>query len=150
MPNTQGTSENVLTSFTFSLEIDGVDRQTFTEVDGLSVTVQVVESWGSDASARITQQKVAGQVEYGELTVTTNLTTESFIRDWRKQVIEGKFTDYRRNGSIVLYNTELQEQARWNFENAWPSTWSLSDLTAGSSAVMTESVTLVHERLVRA
>ena len=82
--------------------------------------------------------------------MTANLSTNSFIRDWRKEVVTGKYDKYRRNGSIVLYDGELTEQARWNFVNGWPSSYSLSELTAGSSSAMTESITIVHEGLERA
>lgn len=146
----QGTSENVLTAFTFSLEIDNVSQQNFTAVNGLSVSVEVVDTWGADAAAKTIEQKVAGAVRYGDISVTANFSTNSYIRDWRQEVIEGKYESYRRNGSIVLYDGELNEQARWNFVNGWPSSYSLEGLAAGNSQVVGESITIVHEGLERA
>lgn len=146
----QGTSENVLTGFQFSLEVDGVGRKTFTSIDGIGITVESIETWGSDAGAKIFEQKIAGKTSYSDLTIVANMTPDSFLRDWRLEVVQGKYSGYRRNGSVVMYDTELTEQARFNFENAWPSAWSLGSLTAGSSAALTETVTVVVERIVRA
>ena len=55
----------------------------------------------------------------------------------------------RKEGSIVVYDLAGDEIDRWNFEAAWPSKWSASDLEAGSDSVMIEEVTMAVERMER-
>ena len=56
----------------------------------------------------------------------------------------------RRHGSIVAKNSKMEEVARWNFENGWPSKWTGADFDAGSNEVATEKVVITHEGLIRA
>ena len=50
----------------------------------------------------------------------------------------------------MIYDQTSSEVGRWNFENAWISKWSASDLDAGSDDVMIEEITISHEYMERA
>ena len=73
---------------------------------------------------------------------------------WETEVVEEKIATKdgkveRKSGSIVVYDLAGEEIDRWNFENAWPSKWSASDLDSGSDAVVIEEVTLAVEHMER-
>ncbi len=55
----------------------------------------------------------------------------------------------RKDGSIVIYDTTMTEIARWNFYKAFPTKISQDSLTVGSNDPVSESITMVHEKLER-
>jgi phage tail-like protein len=69
--------------------------------------------------------------------------------DWRQLVEDGKVKDARKNGSIVMYDRELKEAARWNFSNAWPSKISGPAPKADGNEIGVEELTIVHEFIKR-
>lgn len=73
----------------------------------------------------------------------------TYLTAWFKEVTEGKSESYRRNGSIVMFDSAGSEVARWNFVNGWPKSWSLTDLDAGADNVATEAFVITHEGLTR-
>ncbi len=57
--------------------------------------------------------------------------------------MNGKVT--RRNGSIILLDTEGNEKIRWNFFNAWPTKWDAPDFSAKGNDVVIETLELANE-----
>jgi len=95
-------------------------------------------------------RKVPGAMKWGDIALDRRIDTSLALWEWRKQVIAGDMDKARRNGSIVAYDAEGAEVARWNFEAGWPSKWKGADFDAAANDVATESVTITHEGLVRA
>lgn len=149
MANT-ATSEMLAATFNFAVEVDSVTVAYFKEAKGLSMEVEVIEHQVVNSSGRQVTQKIAGHVATGEVTLTKSMDGGTYLTDWFTEVQEGKFDSYRRNGSIIMYDPQGTEIARWNFTNGWPKSWSASDLDAGADDVSTEEVVITHEGLVRA
>ena len=55
----------------------------------------------------------------------------------------------RRDGSIVMYDQQLKEVARWNFERAWPVKVTGPQPKADSNEIGVEELTLAHEYIER-
>jgi len=72
------------------------------------------------------------------------------IWNWRQEVVDGKIEGARTNCSIIAYNTEGGEVARWNLTNAWPSKIDGPAPKSDASEIMMEEVTVVHEGIERA
>jgi phage tail-like protein len=120
----------------------------FTNAGGLSIDVEVVDIPGSskDNAAR----KRAGTAKYGDITLKRNLTQDKSFYEWADKLRKGMTKEYRSDGSIVLYSQDGKtEIARWNFTNAWPSKWSVSDPDASKADPLVEEVTLAIETLER-
>lgn len=149
MPNT-ATSENVLLGSRFALEIDSVTMGFFRECGGLGSESEVVEHLVVNAKGQQIIQKVPGKAKWTDVTLKKSLDGAKELWNWRKEVVDGEYAKYRRNGSIVIYDSTNKEVARWNFVNGWPSSWKGSDLSSSSDDVATEEVTIAHEGLVRA
>lgn len=151
MANT-GTSEMLLATYNFAVEVDGITVAYFKKCTGLSSGVKVITHEVVNATGQQVTQKLAGHadVESSEINLTKSLDGNTYLSDWFKEVQDGKFDSYRRNGSIVMYDPQGTETARWNFVNGWPKEWKASDLDAGSDEVATEEVTITHEGLTRA
>jgi phage tail-like protein len=69
--------------------------------------------------------------------------------NWHYAMFQGKVGDARRNGSVVLYDYEMGECARYNFTNGWPSKITMGAAKAGANEVLTEEITIVCEELQR-
>ncbi len=134
----------------FSIEIDGhvsdPAKGYFTEASGLAVEMEVVE-W-TDSSKDTRSRKRPGTAKYGDITLKRPLSPDKTFWTWAKSIRDGG-KDFRAAGSIVMFDIAGTEVSRWEFDAAWPSKWSASDLDVGTDDVMTEEVTLAVEMLSR-
>lgn len=142
--------EDPLTGFTFAIEIDSISLAYFQECSGLESENEVVEHKAVDKSGKEIYIKLPGRLKFGNVSLKRGVTSDLQMWDWRKKVEEGKMNEARKTGSIVLYDTEFKEVARFNFENGWPSKISGSGLKASGNEVAIEEITIVHEGMVRA
>jgi len=131
----------------FTLEIEGVELARFQNVGGLSWETEVVEQKQSTKDGKVVIIKRPGQTKYPDVTFKRGLSADDKLLKWYKTVLDGKVE--RKNGSVVVYDNAGDEVDRWNFENAWPSKWSASDLDSSSDAIVIEEVTLAVERMER-
>nr|QNO51306.1 hypothetical protein HDBBLJII_00003 [Methanosarcinales archaeon ANME-1 ERB6] len=53
----------------------------------------------------------------------------------------------RKNGFIILLDSEGNEKWRWFFERAYPVKWTGPELRADSNTVAVESIELAHNGL---
>ena len=149
MANT-GTSEMLMATYNFAVEIDSVTVAFFREASGLSTEVEVIEHQVVNEKGMQITQKIAGHSATGEFTIKKTMDGNTYLTDWFAEVQEGKFDSYRRNGSIVMFDPQGNETARWNFINGWPKSWSASDLDASADDVATEEIVITHEGMERA
>lgn len=133
----------------FALELDGVKVGFFTGCSGLGAEVGVTEIKVVDDKGRQRTKKVPGRLSFNDIVLKRGYSADSALTEWFHQIVEGKVTDARRSGSVVVFDHAGSEVDRWNFEHGWPSKWSASDLDASSDDVMIEELTIVHEWLER-
>jgi phage tail-like protein len=130
----------------FKLEIGGI-WYGFSECAIADTNNDVIEyREGSDPP---NMRKLAGNTKYGNITLKWGLTDSTELWEWRKQVIDGKAADARKNGAIVICDTDGTEKVRWEFVNAWPVKYDPSDLNAKGNDVAIETLELAHEGLSR-
>ena len=121
----------------------------FTEISGLGSETEIVDHKVITPEGREIIQKIPGRLKWTEITLKRGVTAEMDMWKWRKLVEDGKISNARKNGSIVMYDEGLKEIARWNFTNGWPSKVSGPQLQADSNAYGIEELTIVHEGIVR-
>ena len=146
MANT-GTSEMLLTTYNFSLEIDGMEVAFFKEASGLTAEVEVIEHQVVDKTGKQITQKIAGHKSTGEITLKKSLDATKTLFDWFNQVRNGEYDAYRKGGSITMYDPKGEKKAQWTFVNGWPKSWSASDLDAAADDVSIEEIVITHEGL---
>jgi phage tail-like protein len=144
MPLQQG---DVLAGYAFHLEIDSVNIAQFKEVSGLSTEIAVIEHRENKAGGVPVLKKLPGHSSSGDLTLRKGKTDDKTLWTWHKQVQDGDIAGARKNGSVVLYDYERGEVARYNFVAGWPAKVSLGPLSASSNDVLLEECTIVHEGL---
>jgi phage tail-like protein len=138
-----------LASYTFMLEVDGIAEATFRECSGLDSETQVIESKETGNKGQTVIKKLPGSLKWGDITLKRGFTDDMKLQEWRNKVVDGKLTDMRKNGSIVVYDYENVEVLRWNFTNGWISKLAGPSLNATGNDVAIESITIVHEGLKR-
>ena len=149
MPTTNdAVSGDPLVSCYFGLEVGPITGY-FTEVSGLGSETEVVELKVMGANNQEIVRKIPGRLKWGDITLKRGITSNMDIWDWRRVVEDGKVSDARKNGSIVMLDQELKEVARWNFVNAWPSKVSGPAPKADGNEIAIEELTIVHEYIKR-
>lgn len=140
---------NPLVSFLFSLEIEGKATGFFTEVSGLGSEHEIIENKLTDENGKPFIQKIPGRLKWQDLTLKRGVTENMDIWDWRKEVEDGDISDARTNGSVVLFDQEGGEVARWNFERAWPVKVTGPQIKADSNEIAIEELVLTYEFIER-
>jgi phage tail-like protein len=142
--------EDPLVAFKFGLEIEGKLSGFFTQVSGIGSETEVIQhKVVNDKTGETLIQQVPGRLSWTPVNLKRGVTSSMDIWEWRQKVVEGKVESARTNCSIVAYNQENKEIARWNFANAWPSKVVGPEMDAGSTNYMVEDVTIVHEGVLR-
>ena len=143
------TRTDALIGFHFGIEIDSKITGSFTEASGFALETAVTEtkSVREDGTERL--QKLTGRQTIGELTLKRTFNGDKSMWEWVKAVRDGRIKDARTTGSLVIFDQNHVEQIRYNFTEAWPSKWSVSDLDAGSDDAVIETLVLAVETLER-
>ena len=141
--------QDLLTTFSFHVELDGIDIGAFKEASGVDSETEIVEYKETTKDGKMLIRKLPGAMKWSDITLKKRIDQKKDLWDWRKEVEQGDIDAARRNGSIVLYDSTAKEVARWNFMNGWPSKWKGADLNAGENAVAVEEITITHEGLER-
>ena len=116
------------------------------EVEGMNVTVDVIEH--REGAQSTTLILLPGLVHYGPLVLRNGLSASNELLDWMTTTVNGSLT--RRNLSMIVLNTEGSEQARFNFYDAWPSSWSLNKLDSLGLGPIVEKLVIQYEKFERA
>jgi phage tail-like protein len=150
MPEAVDTSrEDPLISHHFMLDVGGKITGYFTEASGLGSETEVVEHKVINEKGVEVVIKVPGRLKWGDITLKRGITSNMDLWNWRKMVEDGDVKGARINGSIVMFDQELSEKARWDFLNAWPSKLTGPAPKADSNEIGIEELVLVHEYIVR-
>lgn len=128
--------------YNFLVEIDGLIESRFMEVEGLNVTVDVIEfREGGDTTAPIL---LPGLVHYGPLVLRNGLTASNELLNWMTATVNGSIS--RRNLSLIILNAEGAEEKRYNFYEAWPSSWNLNTLESLGTGPIIEELVIQYEK----
>ena len=143
------TREDPLVSFHFSLEVQGVITGYFTEVSGIGSENEIIEHAVVNEQGVEVVMKIPGRLKWGDIELKRGITSNLDIWTWRDQVVNGDVAGARQNGSIVMYNQNLEEVSRWNFENGWPSKVDGPSVKSDDNSIGVESLTISHEGIYR-
>jgi phage tail-like protein len=137
-----------VSSYTFRVEINGVDAGYFDSVDGLSIEQGVIEYQQNDDTPLI--RKRPGPVRYGDITLRRGYLVDTKLNDWIEASWTGDTQSSRGNMSIILIDTtppwsEGVEIKRWNCYGCFPRFWKLSPLNNGSNGMVTEEMVIAIE-----
>ena len=138
-----------ITTFSFHVELDGVDIGAFQECSGVDSETEIIEYKETSKEGKLIIRKLPGAMKWADITLKKSIDNRKDLWDWRSEVEKGDIDAARRNGSVVLYDSQHKEVTRWNFFSGWPSKWKGADLNAGENSVAVEEITITHEGLIR-
>ena len=141
---------DLLTTFSFHVELDGIDIGAFKECSGVDSETEIIEYKETTKDGKMIIRKLPGAMKWADITLKKCVDNKKDLWQWRKEVESGDIDAARRNGSVVLYDSMSTEVARWNFFDGWPSKWKGADLNAGENNVAIEEITITHEGMERA
>src|SRR2546430_12180380 len=126
----------------FAIEVDGTMIAQFTELSGLSSEMDVTELKENGPDGKMITKKIPGAHRTPTLTLKRAKNVSMDLYKWHKAALDGKVKEARKNGSVILYDYEAGEIARWNFINAWPSKLTTAGLKAQSNEVVNDVHTI--------
>jgi phage tail-like protein len=149
MAKETGRESDPLIGFNFALDLQGTITGYFTECSGIGSEHEIVEHKVVTDKGVEVVQKIPGRLKWQDVTLKRGITQDMQIWDWRAIVEKGEVVKARKTCSIVMFDRNYKEVARWNFENAWPSKVTGPSVKADSNEFGVEEVTLVHEGMTR-
>jgi phage tail-like protein len=136
-----GSRPTPLLKYNFLVEIDGVVEFNFMQVEGLNVTVDVVEfREGGETSSPIL---MPGLAHYGPLVLRNGVTTSTALLDWMQETVDG--TMAKKSLSVIVLNAQGTEVARYNVYEAWPSSWRLGKMDSLGVGPVIEELVVQYE-----
>ncbi len=136
-----------IATYAFHVEIQGITIAQFKEVDGLSISVGVIEHRSNNLGAQPIMKKLPGAVRFENIVCSRGKVSDAAFWTWIKQVQDGQIDSARKDGSIVLFDYSHGEVSRFNFKQGWPCRVEIGKLQAASDTVLLETVTITHEML---
>ena len=109
---------------------------------------------------RVRQSTIAGYESNPSMTIETYISDDPNdasrqLFAWFKACLppeeggEGKWSQYRASGSVVLYSPDGEEVLRWNLERAWPKKYSIADMDSTSGDLAVETYEIVAEMITK-
>jgi phage tail-like protein len=136
--------DNPYLSFNFLVDIGVGDELGFSEVEGLSGEIEVIE-YREGADRVNAARKLPGLAKYSNVTLKRGITGRTDLFEWWTSVRDGQLQ--RRNVTITLLDEQRQPVFRWLLRNAFPVKIEGPSLHASANEVAIESLELAHEGL---
>jgi len=137
-----------ITAARFSITIDGYEIASFSELQGITTSVEVVD-YLSSSDKGLVLKKLPGKRNPPTVVLKRGKNNSMELWGWHEAVLFGNMAQARKSCSLVMYNVEGKPVARYHLENAWPAKIEIGSLKAGASEVLMESVTIVCEHIQR-
>lgn len=138
-----------LVGFHFAIDLAGAVKGYFTECSGLGSEHEVIEHKVVTEKGNEVVLKIPGRLKWENITLKRGITKAMDIWEWRKKVESGHVDDARRDGSVIMFDQELKEIARWNFLRAWPVKVTGPQPKSDSNEIGVEELVIAHEYIER-
>ncbi|MEB3292716.1 MAG: phage tail protein [Synechococcales bacterium] len=153
-----------ITTSRFYVEFDGMTEKPLKSVQEVAFQGQVKGYEKALMSTKdgktVRQSTSTGFEEYPTVTLEIFLMQgDTDFYKWMEQTMPtsysgagsggGKWSDNRKNGSIVAYDPGDQEIMRWEIKNAWVKSYKVSDFAADGTDLAFETYELVCEDVKR-
>src|SRR4051794_18467383 len=96
---------DLLTTFSFHVELDGIDIGAFKEASGVDSETEIVEYKETTKEGKMLIRNPRGAMKGSDIPLKKRIDQKKALGDWRKEVEQGDIDAARRNGSIVLYDS---------------------------------------------
>ena len=129
------------TAGNFRVEIVGITTASFSQVQGLEASIDVIEYRAGNSA--LNMEKLPGLFKTADVILKRGLTLDLSLWNWIRSAMTGNLI--RTVVLITLLDQSDKPVLIWNLNNAWPKKWTGPTLNAGSSEVAMEELVIVHE-----
>lgn len=134
-------------NFRYRVEIDGITQSGFDEVIMPDTTIDVIEYREGHEITFV--RKLSGLPKCSNVILKWGITDSMDLYNWVKSVIDNGASGVRKNMSIILVERAGNDRMRWNFMEAWPVRYKISDLNAQTNEVTFEIIEITFEGFSR-
>ena len=147
--------------FYLELKLDGSQEPIdgyFMECQGFKRSQEMVEicevtpqKWGKHnaKTGRVVRTKIPGNPKSENIILRRGMTISITMWKWFKAVEEGDWAKQRRDGDLTIYDQGSEERARFRFQGAWPMSYKIADVKAGSNDFEVEELELSVDEFTR-
>ena len=144
-----GSSKDPINAAMFGVDFGSGREGWFQSVSGGGGEVETIMTKEVGEKGAVIQRAIPGNFKHTALELKRGLTDSMALWDWFKLVEDGKIKDARVSGSLIAYDQEHQEVARWDIIEAWPSKLGFPQLDAKSNEISVEIITIQHTGMKR-
>jgi phage tail-like protein len=130
-------------NYDFLVEIDGIAQMGFSDCTGFGSNTDPIEYREGGENRHV--RKLPGLTKHSNITLKRGLTDNHDLYKWYKDIQKGKIQ--RKDGAIILLDTEGNPKVRWDFFGAWPTKWDGPDFSAKGTDVAIDTLELAVERI---
>jgi phage tail-like protein len=136
--------KDALTATRFELTIDGHSLASFSELEGITTSVDVAST---SAGSGGPPQHIPSRPDAPAVVLKRRLTKNIELSAWHELVILGDVAAARKSCSLTMFDAGGAAVARWHLAEAWPQ--KVEILAGEGSGILTETVTLTCDLLQR-
>ncbi|BAZ16673.1 phage tail protein [Calothrix sp. NIES-4071] len=144
-----------LTACKFYFEADGLTDKFIKEISGLGIeNTPAQEVHGSSKQGRLSRQATPTVVKFTNITLKLIATDDKDLYTWYEDCNKDmgdsrQWKQKRKTASVVAYDQQNSEKARWDITNCYPCKYTGPTLTASGGDMANETIELVHEGIKR-
>ena len=134
--------------FHFRVEFIGIgnDNDTrFQSVSGLNMEYDI-ETFKEGGENRF-EHKLPGRTKFADLSLKRGMLKDSKVIEWLLGILRDR--DFINNKPAIIHVSLLNEKHEplrtWEFIDAWPKKWSVSDLNAQENSIVVETLDLAYK-----
>jgi len=133
----------------FGITADGVTLATFSELQGITTKVDVIEFREATADGVRISKIPGATAPEGEVKFKMAMGPNLEMNAWLEAAQAGMMEQARKSCSLVMYDAENNPVARFYLERAWPAKCVLSPMRAGGNDVLQQEWSIVYETIQR-
>jgi phage tail-like protein len=134
----------------FELKLAGREASgLFTEATGGGSENAIIEQKVSMPNGAVEIKKIPGNLKFNDITLKRGIDPDMKLWQWRQQVVDGKFTEARCDGTIQMLDPQMKPVATYTFERGWPSKYTPASMNAGQDQAAVEEITIAVENFKR-
>jgi phage tail-like protein len=126
----------------FKVEVQGISIGRFSECTGIAVEVEMKDY--NEGGSNDFVHKLPTRIKYPNIVLKRGVTHEDALLKW---FWDSRQSVQRKEMTISLIGPGAATVRTWAFLNAYPVKWTGPNLKAGSNAVATETLEVVHNGL---
>ena len=116
----------------------------------IAIVEVTANQWANAKYGQLMTTKIPGHVMTDNLVLKRGLTNSMTLWNWFTKVESGQWKDHEAEGALSIYDQSGREQARYDFQGAWPMRYNTTEVNAQSTAVAIEELELAVSAFTRA